>query len=167
MHVWPASGQIQLQSNVFSMHFVCLLGLTDFLGYSQLSICSLHKYLSWETAPDICSKTYMPMFIVWQWYPLFYFPYARRSFQFLCSTATHPTPGLPFFTSQVNPLCKAPVETPQPVLKMKSEMQQQEPTKAVRVPRRDSSKQREHTNIINCHSYFSRNCSTVIRNRCI
>lgn len=68
MHIWHASGQIWLQSNIFSMPFVCLLCLTNFLGYSQLSLCSLHNYLSWETAQFIYSTAHMPTFMVWQWY---------------------------------------------------------------------------------------------------
>lgn len=157
MHVWSASGQIQLQSNIFSMHFVCLLGLTNFLDYSQLSLCSLHKYLSWETAQLTYSTTYMATFIIWQWYPLLYFPctsYARCCFQLLYSIAILSTLGLQFFTTRADTLWKASVEMSQPFLKMKWEMQLQGPTKDIRVPQWDSSKQREDSNSINCHSCF-------------
>lgn len=121
MHVWPASGQIQIQSNIFSMPFVCLLGLTNFLGYSRLSLCSLRYYLSWETAQPMYSTTYLPTFIVWQWYPYYIFPVLPMQdaiFQLLYSTAILSTLGLQFFTTWADTLWKASVEMSQPFLKM-------------------------------------------------
>lgn len=71
MHLWPAAGQIQSQPSIYyiSKPFVCLLGLTNCLGGSWLSLCSL--WLGDRT--KIHLTTHMPTLVLWPWHPLLYF----------------------------------------------------------------------------------------------
>lgn len=91
---------------------------------------------------------------------LIYFPctsYARCCFPLLYSSTILSTLGLQFFTTWADTLWKASAEMSQMLLKMKWEMQLSGPTKCIRVPQQDSSKQREDGNSINCQVCFSRN----------
>lgn len=71
MHLWPAAGQIQSQPSIYciSKPFVCLLGLSNCLGGSWLSLCSL--WLGDST--KIHLTTHMPTLVLWQWHPLLCF----------------------------------------------------------------------------------------------
>jgi len=74
------SDLLQDRSNLFSMHIVCLLGPIDFPGYSQLSICSLHKHLSWDSTRHIFRTAQAHV------YPMTAIPVALLPMYFLCQT---------------------------------------------------------------------------------
>lgn len=163
-----ASEQIQLQSSVLPVPFVSLLGLTSPFSYSPLNLHTLHNNLSWEMAQHICSTTDMPTFTMWQWHPLLYFPrrsYARSWFQVLYSTALLSVCGLQQFPTGADTLWKASVEMFQPFLKTKWDMHLQGPTKGIRVPQWERSKETEDSNNIKCQSHFPRKRLIVIRSR--
>lgn len=97
---WPGqtpawnAGLVQFRADPMAVQHIFnafhLRGLGHLLGYSWLSLCSLHKHLSWETAHRIHTATSMATLIIWQWSLLLYFPcisYARFCFQLLYSIA--------------------------------------------------------------------------------